>query len=237
VRVVGLITARGGSKGIPRKNIAPVAGLPLIAWTVRAALGARTLDRVIVSTDDGEIAAVCRRHGAESPFLRPAELASDTAAHIDVVEHALAWLKADEGRLPDYVLTLQPTSPLRTAEDIDAAVALAERTGADAVLGVTEARHHLHFALRLDGNGRLQAYGSAPVREMRRQDLPAAFVPNGAIYLNRSAALLESRSMMPPGSFALVMPPARSLDIDEPWDLQLAGLVLAARESGGAGQA
>ncbi len=230
MRVVAVITARGGSKGIPYKNLAPVGGLPLVAWTVEAARASRLLDRVIVSTDDPAIADVCRAYGAEVPFMRPAEFARDDSPHIDVITHALAWLAADEGRTPDYVLTLQPTSPLRTADDIDAAILLARERTCDAVVGVTPMRHHPHFALRVGPGGTLYPCAGDRVREARRQDLPPVFVPNGAIYLNRSHALLVQREFVPNGAVPLVMAAERSIDVDEPADLELAEFYLARRE-------
>jgi CMP-N-acetylneuraminic acid synthetase len=123
-KIVGLVTARGGSKSIPRKNVLPLAGKPLIAWTIEAALASRGLDQLIVSTDDEEIASVARAYGATVRFMRPAELARDDSPHIDVVRHAIDWLATRGPSEPEYVLTLLPTSPLRTSEDIDAAIAV-----------------------------------------------------------------------------------------------------------------
>lgn len=229
MRVVAVITARGGSKGIPHKNLAPVGGLPLVAWTVEAARESQLLDRVIVSTDDPAIADVCRAYGAEVPFMRPAEFARDDSPHIDVITHALAWLAADEGRTPDYVLTLQPTSPLRTADDIDAAVLLARDRRCDAVVGVTAMRHHPHFALRVGPGGVLFPYAGDRLRAMRRQDLPPVFAPNGAIYLNKAHALLVQREFVPTGAVPLIMAAERSLDVDERADLELAEYYMARR--------
>lgn len=122
VKVLGVITARGSSKGVPRKNIRLLAGKPLIAYTIEAALKSKLLDRVIVSTDDKEIAQISKKYGVEVPFMRPAELATDTAHHPEVIEHAVSWLEKNENYVADAVMTLQPTSPLRTAEHIDQAI-------------------------------------------------------------------------------------------------------------------
>jgi CMP-N,N'-diacetyllegionaminic acid synthase len=224
--IVALISARGGSKGVPRKNVLPVAGKPLIAWTIAAALGSRQIDRLIVTTDDAEIAEVSRLHGAEVPFLRPAELARDESPVIDAVEHALRWLEHDSRTMPEYVVLLQPTSPLRTTADIDGAVALAKSRNADAVLSVCEASPHPYLTRRIEANGRLEDFLDLAAKPVRRQDYPPAYTLNGAIYVNRVAPLLASRCFQPPGALAYVMPPERSCDIDTPLDLKVAELLL-----------
>jgi CMP-N-acetylneuraminic acid synthetase len=226
---LGLVTARGGSKSVPRKNVALVANRPLIAWTIDAAREARRLDRVIVSTDDPEIAAVAERCGAEVPFLRPQELALDDTPHVAVVEHALWWLGQHEGYEPDWVFTLQPTSPLRTGEDIDGAIALAHERQPDAVAGVSPSSQHPLLAKRMREDGTLEDFIPCDLAYRRRQALPAAYALNGAVFLNRTVALLAQRTMFPARTIAYVMPPSRSLDVDEPWDLEHAGLLLAAR--------
>jgi len=226
--ILALITARGGSKGIPGKNLAPLAGKPLIAWTVEAARGASSLARTLVSTDDEAIAAACRSCGAEVPFRRPAELAGDRSSHISVVEHALRWLESEERYLPDYVVLLQPTSPLRTSADIDAAVSLALGKNADAVVGVCVAENHPYLVKGLDGNGGLVDYVTPPLAYARRQDFPPAYVINGAVYVNRREALLRSGSFVPPGALPYVMPRERSIDIDTPADLDAAAAALRA---------
>ncbi len=224
--ILALIPARGGSKGIPRKNLAPLAGQPLIAWTIAAALGSKNLSRVIVSTDDAEIAEVARQHGADVPFLRPPELAADESGALGVVLHALDWLAESAGEPPEYVLLLQPTSPLRATADIDAAIALAHARDADAVLGVCEAVPHPFLARRVDEAGVLTDFLPVDEKLVRRQDFPYAYVLNGAIYLNRCASLRTARTFQPPGALALIMPRERSLDIDTPHDLRLAEQLL-----------
>ncbi len=224
--IIALISARGGSKGIPRKNVLPIAGKPLIAWTIAAALGSRKLSRLLVSTDDVEIAEVAREHGAEVPFLRPAELARDDSPVIDAVEHALRWFERTEGNLPEYMLLLQPTSPLRTTADIDGAIGLAYERRAEAVLSVCEASPHPYLARSIARDGSLGDFTDQPAKPARRQDYPPAYVLNGAIYVNRVESLLVSRNFQPPGALAYVMPVERSCDIDAPIDLQIAELLL-----------
>lgn len=229
---LGLVTARGGSKSIPRKNLALVAGRPLIGWTIDAARRARNLDRLIVSTDDPEIAAFAVREGAEVPFLRPAALAQDDSPHIAVVEHALEWIFENESFVPEWIFTLQPTSPLRTSDDIDAAIALAAKERPDAVISVTPSRQHPLLAKRLRENGTLGDFVSCEIAYRRRQVLPPAYALNGAVFLNRTKALFAEQTMFPEHTIPYVMPESRSLDIDEPWDLELAGMLLAAQTVG-----
>jgi CMP-N,N'-diacetyllegionaminic acid synthase len=226
MEIVGLVTARGGSKSVPRKNVQLLAGKPLIAWTIEAARCSRRLSRVIVSTDDPEIAHIAREYGAEVPFLRPPELAQDHSSHISVVEHALYWLKEHEGAQPDYLMLLQPTSPLRTSEDIEAAISIAEAHQAIAVVSVAEAAHHPYLSKRILEDGTLADLVSTDIPYLRRQALPDAYCLNGAIYLNRRQSLLHDRVFWPQGSYAYIMPHERSLDIDSPWDFYLAGLIL-----------
>lgn len=204
-----------------------VGGKPLIAWTLDAAKNAKSLQRTIVSTDDGEIAVAARRCGAEVPFLRPAELARDDSPHIDVVLHALTWLDEQEDYRPDYVVLLQPTSPLRTAEDIDAAICLARERNADAVVSVCETHDHPYLVRRLTVDGRLEEFVPCPLAYARRQDLPPAFALNGAIYVNRRESLLASMNLCPAGAHAYVMPVERSLQIDTDWDLRCVECVLS----------
>ncbi len=226
MNVLGLIAARGGSKGIPRKNVLPVAGKPLIAWTIDAALASRHVRRLLLTTDDSEIAQVAQAHGAQVPFLRPPELALDTSPVIDAVEHALRWVEKTDGHLPEYVLLLQPTSPLRTTQDIDAAIDLALSRQADAVLSVCEASPHPYLARRISDDGQLEDFLPMPGKPARRQDYPPAYVLNGAVYVNRVSTLLATRSFQPPGSLAYVMPVERSCDIDAPVDLLIAESLL-----------
>lgn len=226
-KVLGLITARGGSKSIPRKNVVPLAGKPLIAWTIEAALNSSLLDRVVVSTDDEEIREVAQRWGAEVPFMRPAELAQDDSPHIPVIIHAVEWLESQEGKRWDYVLLLQPTSPLRSAEDIDGAIELACEREADGVVSVHPAPSHPYFTKRITADGRLEDFVTKPEGYLRRQDLPPAYALNGAIYLIRCESLIEEHSLFPPRTYAQVMPVERSLDIDTEWDLHLGELILA----------
>lgn len=224
---LALVVARGGSKSIPRKNLAPLAGKPLLAWTIDAAQRCQTELRLVVSTDDREIAEVARQCGAEVPFMRPAELARDDTPSLDVVLHAVDVL-ASRGYDADRVLLLQPTSPLRTPDDIDAATRIAGDRDATSVVSVCPSRDHPWLTKRVTPEGVLEDFfPHKPV--VRRQELEPAFALNGAIYLTRTAWLRSHRSFYAQPTYAYVMPAERSLDVDEPWDLHLCELVLRDR--------
>jgi CMP-N,N'-diacetyllegionaminic acid synthase len=223
---IGLITARGGSKSIPRKNIKLLAGKPLIAWTIEAALQCKGLSRIIVSTDGEEIAEVAREWGAEVPFIRPAEFARDDSSSISAVLHAIHWMEENEEFFPDYVMLLQPTSPFRTAEDIQQCIELARNRRAVAVVSVCEAVHHPYDCKRILGDETLADLISTDIVYLRRQDLPPVYALNGAIYLCQRMSLLSNQTFFSEGTIAYVMPKERSLDVDTMWDWHLAELIM-----------
>jgi CMP-N,N'-diacetyllegionaminic acid synthase len=224
VNVLGVITARGGSKGIPGKNLKLLGGRPLIAYTIDAARESGVLDRLILSTDDPAIADMARALGCEVPFLRPPELARDDTPHLPVLQHAVEWLSANDSYRPDLVMILQPTSPLRRAEHLREAVALAQTSGADSVVGVSEVPVHYHplRTLRVDADGTAALFVSGePVRrrDQRRQDLPPVWAMNGAIYLFRTGTLFDPEpSLFGARSVAYVMRHPSGLSIDDPDD-------------------
>jgi CMP-N,N'-diacetyllegionaminic acid synthase len=222
VLTVGLIPARGGSKGIPRKNIKPLAGKPLIAWTIEAALRSQRLDRVVVSTEDEEIADVARRHGADVPFMRPAALAQDATPGVEPALHALSQIPEC-----DALVLLQCTSPLRTSADVDESIALAERLDAPSVVSVTAPRDHPYWMFNLRERGRLEPLMDVP-EVASRQDLPPVYAMNGAIYFARAAWLRSTKTFVTRESVGYVMPADRSVDLDTPVDWTLAELMLGA---------
>jgi CMP-N,N'-diacetyllegionaminic acid synthase len=194
--LLGVVTARAGSKGIPGKNTRRLAGKPLIAYTIETALASGAFDRLILSTDDEEAVRIGRELGIEVPFIRPAALCGDDAPHLPVMQHAVAWMRDEHRYHPDWVMILMPTSPFRRAEHIIDSLALAKRLGADSVVSVDEMPPHFHpmRAVTVDGEGWARLLvGDRPVRSrpVRRQDMPKAWVLNGAIYLFK-AALLDS---------------------------------------------
>lgn len=226
--VFALIPARGGSKGVPHKNTKLMAGKPMMVWTIEAALKSRHVSRTFVSTEDAAIAAVARAAGAEVPFIRPANLATDTASTFAVVLHFCDWLKAN-GSLPGRIMVLQPTSPLRTPADIDGAIELAEARQAKSVVGVCELHPHMAhpwYARRIVSEGTLRYYLAGNVAGGRRQDMPTAHIINGAIYLYRTADLPTLGGAIPHDALPYVMPVERSVDVDTAWDFRIAELVL-----------
>lgn len=214
-RVLGLIPARGGSKGVPRKNVADAAGRPLLAWTIDAARASRFLDDIVLSTDDEEIAGVGRSLGCAVPFVRPAELASDTAGAVDVALHAVEAIRGF-----DVVVLLQPTSPLRTTQDIDATCSLLNDESVPAAVSVTVALEHPAWMYQLGVASDLAPVLNLPQPPKRRQDLQPVYVLNGAVYAIGVGELRSARTFVPVGCKAHVMPRERSLDIDTADDLE-----------------
>lgn len=215
-KVLAIIAARGGSKGLPRKNVLPAGGRPLIAWTIEAALKSNCISRVILSSDDEEIIATALEYGCEVPFRRPADLSSDTASSMDVVFHAL-----DQVPGYDYVMLLQPTSPLRTAEDIDAAFALLRKSQAPACVSVCPVEESPYWMYRLEHESRLHRIFDLPEGVKRRQDLPKVYLLNGAIYVAKVSWYLVARTFLTADTVGYVMPRDRSLDIDTAEDFAI----------------
>jgi CMP-N,N'-diacetyllegionaminic acid synthase len=235
LRILAVITARGGSKRLPRKNVLLLAGRPLIAWTLAPALRCKDLlHDVVVSTDDPEIAEVARAWGGSVPFMRPPDLASDTSNSLSVVQHATSFMEKRDGVTFDWVFTLQPTSPFRAEEDLRGAVELASRGDCDSVVGMTEAALHPVFAKRILPDGLVAPFVLEEPEGLRRQDVdPPAYQRNGALYLTRREVLVAGGSLYGPRSRAWLMPPERSLDIDTPLDWQLAEVLAAGSEPQG----
>ena len=222
MRVLGIVPARGGSKGIPGKNVRPLGGTPLLAWTAEAALAARRLSRVVLTTDDERIAEVGRACGLEVPFLRPAELAQDDTPTLPVLRHAVAELERAGDRF-DAVCLLQPTSPFRRAGDIDGCIELLESAGLDAVVSVLPVppEHNPHWVYFRDGDGLLRLATGEEQPIPRRQELPPAFHRDGAVYVTRRGVLMEGNSLYGRrlGGF---LADVRSVNLDTPADWERA---------------
>ncbi|MBU6398863.1 MAG: acylneuraminate cytidylyltransferase family protein [Verrucomicrobia bacterium] len=228
-RLLALIPARGGSKRLPGKNKRRLAGRPLIEWTIAAALGSERVTRTVVSTDDPEIAEVARRAGADTPFLRPAELATDLADSVSVARHALEFLRS-AGETYNTLALLQPTSPLRAAAQIDAAVELLERKQASAIVSVCRAEHTPLGMNTLPADRSMDHFLSPRVAHKRSQDLPVYYRVNGAIYLIEVPVFLSEATFFPKrGSYALIMDRESSVEIDEEIDWVVAESLMAAR--------
>ncbi|MUT65002.1 acylneuraminate cytidylyltransferase family protein [Paenibacillus sp. NEAU-GSW1] len=219
-KVLGVIPARGGSKGVPGKNIRELAGKPLIAWTIEAAARSVYLDRVIISSDDDSIIQTAIAHGGDVPFKRPERLAQDGTSGLAPVVHAL-----DELPGYDYVVLLQPTSPLRTVEDIDACIAQCEKSGAP-VVSMTEPDKSPYWMFRIGAGDRLSPV-MGHVESTLRQDLPAAFVLNGAIYVSDVEGFRKTESFLTEETTGYVMPKERSVDIDTLLDFWLCEAIIA----------
>lgn len=217
-RVLAIVPARSGSKGLPGKNVRPLHGKPLLAWPISAATGSRYVDRTIISTDDADYARIAVEHGAEAPFLRPAELAVDTAPSIGFILHALDWLEAS-GETFGYVVLLEPTSPLTEPSDVDAA--LEQLTGreaqADAIVGIAPMETtHPAFAVRRGNNGAIwplmsENFGNLP----RRQDLEPIFALDGSLYISTPAALRREHSFTHGRTLGYVTDRIKAFEVDD----------------------
>lgn len=232
MRVLGLIPARGGSKGVPRKNIRLLSGKPLIAYTAEAALAAKRLARVILSTEDAEIAAVGQSLGVEVPFLRPSELAQDDTPTLPVVQHTLRWLEEHDSYF-DAVCLLQPTCPLRRPADIDASIELLERSDADSVISVLPVplEYNPHWVYFQDKGGWLHLSMGEDAPISRRQDLPPAFHREGSIYVSRRDIVMEQNCFYGKHLIGYPIEPQYSVNIDTEEDWARAEKLLLKRLS------
>jgi len=223
-QILALIPARGGSKGIPRKNIRDFAGFPLISWSIAAGLQAKSVSRVIVSTDDEEIASVAREYGAEVPFLRPSEFAQDRSPDLPTFEHALKWLEDIEGYKPDIVVQLRPTSPIRPSDMVDSAIEiLIKNTDADSVRGVVPAAQNPYKMWHFHGYDKpltplMNVEGIAEPYNAPRQILPAAYWQTGHIDAIRTTTITRKNSLTGKVVYPLVIDPRYTVDIDTPAD-------------------
>lgn len=229
MRTLAVIPARGGSKGVPRKNIRLLADRPLIAWVGDAALASKRLSRVVLTTEDDEIAAVARSLGLDVPFKRPAELATDSANAVPMLQHALQECERLEGSKYDAVMMLQPTSPFCTAEDIDQSIDLLDRTGADGVISVFDVEgNHPARMYYLEGDQLISPPFCEAYENQARQELPVMYLRNGAIFLTRRDNLLNG-SLRGRDCRAHIMPAERSVNIDSTFDFELADWLMRRR--------
>ncbi|PWF21226.1 cytidylyltransferase domain-containing protein [Corticimicrobacter populi] len=230
-RIIAIVPARGGSKGIPDKNVMPVGGKPLVAWTIQAALASGVVDRVIVSTDEERIAGIARAAGAETPFIRPGHIARDEVHAVHVILHALDWLLKHEGTEPEGVLMLLPTSPLRKPEDIRGVVRMFDKHRADAVVSVVDLGKYMTNLRYLNGNGEpLERVAPDEDRNAQRQGLRGLFAVNGSIFMARPDVLRREGSFHVEGALGYVMDPLSSIDINSLDDLTLAREIHAFRQ-------
>jgi len=223
-KIVAIIPARGGSKGIPRKNIRLLAGKPLIAYSIEAALNSKYINRIIISTEDKEIADISRKYGAEV-IERPEGLAKDNSQTIDVVKHVLENLKKNESYTPDIIALLQPTSPLRTKEDIDNGIELFVNNKCGSVISVCEAIHPVYWTFIIEKYLK-PIFSWKCFLNKRRQDLPKTYILNGAVYITSFDNLYKYNSFFNRKIIPYIMQFKNSIDIDEKVDFEFVEFLL-----------
>ena len=228
-RILGLTLARGGSKSIPRKNIKPILGIPLIAYTIAEALRSEWLTRYIVSTDDEEIQQVALQYGAEAPFLRPAEFSTDSSSSVAAMQHAVNWVESQEGIKYDYIVELMCTNPMKTVEDIDSSIEKLVKTEADSVIAMHRLEDHHPIRIKKIVNDKIVDFCLPETPESRRQDLePEAYVRSGSIYaLSRDHLMVESRRYGSVNSRPHILPQERAINIDSEIDFLLAEAMIS----------
>ncbi|MBW3003746.1 acylneuraminate cytidylyltransferase family protein [Candidatus Woesearchaeota archaeon] len=228
-KVLAYIPARSGSKGIPDKNIVEVNGLPLMAYTINATKASKYVDRIIVSTDSQQYADIAIKYGADVPFLRPEHLATDLADESDVVEHLINWL--EENKEPyDIIIKLQPTSPLRTAEDIDNAIRMLLEKDANCIISVNEATVNPLWMNTLPDNHSMDNFINFDLIRKQRQELKKYYQLNGAVFCAKWEFIKENKNWYGPNTFAYIMPIERSIDIDEPTDIKLLKTIISEKD-------
>lgn len=225
MQILYIIPARGGSKGLPGKNIKMLAGKPLIAYSISAALNSKFKGTVLVSTDASDIAEVAKKAGAEVPFMRPDDLATDSSSTTDVILHAIEYYKSKNVSF-DLIVILQPTSPLRSSSDIDSSIELLNQKNVSAIVSVCENEHHALWSNSLPENRSMKDFIREEIKGKNRQQLPKNYRLNGAIYVSTMEAFLKHKGFIHEGAFAYIMPTERSVDIDSAIDFKLAELLI-----------
>ncbi|MCY6353872.1 acylneuraminate cytidylyltransferase family protein [Clostridium sp. ZS2-4] len=223
-KILAVIPARGGSKGIPYKNIMDICGKPLIAYSIEAAKKSKYIDYTLVSTDDTKIKEASLKYGANVPFLRPEEISNDAAKSIDVVLHAINFLK-EKGEEFDYVVLLQPTSPLRTQSHIDEAIEVLMKSKENSLISICEVDEN-PVIMRTIQDNRLEPVMEFNGDNLRRQELPKVYIFNGALYINRVSMLLEEKAFVNKQTLPYIMEGEKSVDIDNMLDAKLVELIL-----------
>lgn len=227
-KIIAVIPARGGSKRLPRKNILELSGKPLIAWAIEAAFKSKYIDEVMVSTDDIEIADIARKYKAVVPFLRPEEISNDKATTFDAVKHVINFYKKELNNSFDFVLLLQPTSPLRSQIHIDEAIELLEKKNAETIISVCESEHPLAWYNSLPHDNNMSSFVKNMMRKEKNLDLKKSYRINGAIYISNIKKLLQKKSFfISDRIFAYIMEKEASVDIDDMFDFKFAQFILS----------
>ena len=238
MRILGIIPARGGSKSIPLKNIVEVCGIPLIAYSIKSAIGSKLLEDLIISTDSLEIAKVAKKYGGSVPFLRPSEIATDSASSVDVVRHALKFMERSKGVVYDACMLLQPTNPLRSSSQIDQAINLFATTKLDSVVSmVNVGAMHPHRMYGLAENGILEPFVKNLDNPMLpRQQLPPIYIRSGDIYLTSRDVVLNGADLIGKKSLGLIVKPEDTINIDSETDLVVARSLIKSRKNSNFGE-
>lgn len=227
-KILAIIPARSGSKRLPRKNILNLAGKPVIAWSIDAAKNSSYLSEVVVTTDSLEIKKIAEDYGASVPFIRPENLSNDTASSFDVVKHCIEYYQTQLNKTFDYIILLQPTSPLRTSKDIDCSIELLFKKNADAIVSLCEVEHSPLWTNTIDNTLSFDSFLRDDVKNKRSQDLPIYYRLNGAIYICKTSELLKQKTFFfEKNSFAYLMDKEKSIDIDTLIDFKLAEILLS----------
>ena len=228
-KILAIIPARGGSKRIPRKNIKLLNGKPLISYAINAAKKSKYIDRIIVSTDDKKIARVAKKCGAEVPFMRPAELASDTASALPVIQHAVRYFEDKKKFKPDLIVIVQPTSPLVIAEDIDGTIEKIVTTGTNSCFSASKISQRPEWMYLLN-NKKPTLFLNKSSLKARSQDLPELGIINGAVYVMTHNTIMKRNKIIDENTSIYLMPRERTVDIDELFDFQLAEFLMKANK-------
>tara|TARA_Y100000591_G_C21839645_1_gene704800 strand:- start:1605 stop:2324 length:720 start_codon:yes stop_codon:yes gene_type:complete len=226
--ILGLIPARGGSKGLPQKNILPLLGTPLISWSIKSAESSKYIDKCIVSTDDNEIAQTAESYGGEVPFIRPEYLANDETSTIDVIIHAVNYFQ-EMSIVFDYLILLEPTSPLRETQDIDRAIEMLheKREKADSIVGVSKVEAtHPAFDVTIGEKGLIKPYLAKSFKVFRRQEIQDLYFFEGTVYISKTEVLINRKSFYHDRTLPYIVPRWKSIEIDEKMDLMIAETLL-----------
>lgn len=215
-KILAIILARGGSKGLPGKNIKEICGKPLIAWSINAAKESKFIDKLMVSTDSKEILKISNKYGANVPFLRPDCLSNDLVSSFDALEHAITFCKEELNETYDYIVLLEPTSPLRTSLDIDNAIEKLIKSNADSIVGICKTEdQNPAFLIKKDNNDFISSYVNSEMKSIRRQDIEDVFFFEGTIYISRTEVLLDKKTFYHENTIGYEVPKYKSLEIDD----------------------
>lgn len=224
---LAIIPARGGSKGLLGKNMKELCGKPLIAWSIKAGLESKYIDEVMVTTDSKEIAIVAKAHGAVVPFLRPDYLAGDTATTFDAIKHAIDFYKTELRKKFDYIVLLEPTSPLREVCDIDVAIETLLNSSSDAIVGISKTEgQNPAFLITLNENNRLLGYENSDMKVLRRQDVKDVYFFEGTIYISKTKTLLDKKTFYHQNTLGYEVPKYKSLEIDDMEDFVMVEAIM-----------